>query len=126
MINQVSRDKELLNTARDYFHFVTKFFEPIKVSATHVYHSALGLSPFSSIIRRLYYHQRDGSSPRVVVGIQDSWDPSLAVSCKHDVRPCTWSPCGRFIAAGNGEDVEIRDPLSFELLSTLTDRKSVV
>ena len=119
MINQVSRDEELLNIARDYFHFVTKFFEPINVSATHIYHSALGLSPLSSIIRRLYYHQRDGSSPRVVVGIQDSWEPSLAVPHKHSKVLCTWSPCGRFIAAGNGEGVEIRDPLSFELLSTL-------
>ena len=120
MINQVFRDEELLNTARDYFYFVTKLFEPINVSATHVYHSALELSPLSSIIRRLYYHQRDGSLPRVILGIQNSWDSSLAVPCKHSNVPCTWSPCGRFIAAGNGEDVEIRDPLSFELLSTLT------
>ena len=56
-MNQVSRNEELLNTARDCFHFVTKFFEPISVSAAYIYHSALELSPLSSIIRRLYYHR---------------------------------------------------------------------
>ena len=118
-INQVSRNEELLNTVRDYFYFVTRFFELISVSATHIYHTALELSPLSSIIRRLYYHWRHTPSPRVMVGNQDSWDPWLAASGEYDHSLCTWSPCGRFAAAWNGEGVEIRDPLSFELLSTL-------
>ena len=118
-MNQVSRNEELLNTARDYFYFVTRFFEPISVSATHIYHTALELSPLSSIIRRFYHHQRHPPSPRVIAGNQDSWDQWIAVSCDYSNGPCTWSPCGRFIAAGNGKGVEIRDPLSFELLSTL-------
>ena len=104
--------------ARDYFQFVTKFFEPINISATHIYHSALELSPLSSSIRRLYYYRRQASSPRVIVGNQGSWDQRLVTSCEYDCR-YTWSPCGRFIAAENREGVEIRDPLSFELLSTL-------
>ena len=119
VMNQVSRNEELLNTARDYFYFVTRFFEPISVSATHIYHTALELSPLSSIIRRFYHHQRHPPSPRVIAGNQDLWDQSIAVSCGYNYGPFTWSPCGRFIAAGNGECVEIRDPLSFELLSTL-------
>jgi hypothetical protein len=49
---------------------VTKFFEPINVSATHIYHSALELSPLSSIVRRLYYHQRHTPFPRVA-----GWNP---------------------------------------------------
>ena len=105
--------------ARDYFHFTTKFFEPINVSAMHIYHSALELSPLSSIVRRLYYHRRHASSPRVIVGNQDSWDQQLVTSCKHDHNLCAWSPCGRFIAVGDTDSVEIRDLLSFELLSTL-------
>ncbi|KAF9649802.1 hypothetical protein BDM02DRAFT_3094169, partial [Thelephora ganbajun] len=44
----------LLDTARDYSQFVRTFFEPISVSATHIYHSALELSPFSSIVRKRY------------------------------------------------------------------------
>ena len=119
MVDQVPRNEELLTIARDYFHFVTKFFEPINVSATHIYHSALELSPLPSIIRRLYYHRHHTSLPRMIVGNEDSWDPWLVVSWDHDCDLCTWSPCGRFIATGSEKGVEIRDPLSFELFSTL-------
>ena len=125
-MNQGSGNEEILNTARDYFYFATKFFEPISVSATHIYHSALELSPLSSIVRRLYYQRRHTSSPRVIVGNQDSWDQQLVISCKYDHNLCAWSPCGRFIAAGNKgwDGVEIRDSLSFELLSTLIPTRS--
>ena len=50
---------------------------------------------------------------------QDSWDPWIAASWRYDRGSYAWSPCGRFIAAGNGEGVGIYDSLSFELLSTL-------
>ena len=54
-----------------------------------------------------------------MVGNQDSWDPWIAISWRYYDGPYAWSSCGRFIAAGNGEGVGIRDSLSFELLSTL-------
>jgi WD40 repeat protein len=115
----VARDHQLLDTARDYFHFTTTFFEVIDVSATHVYHSALELSPLSSIVRRFYYYQRPHLSPRVVVGIPDSWDPSTAASTKHSYYlSSAWSPCGQFIAAVAKGVVEIRDAHTLELLST--------
>jgi hypothetical protein len=119
---------------------VTKFFEPINVSATHIYHSALELSPFSSIVRRLYYHWRHNPFPRVAIGTPDSWDQSLALPylhgsntspalcgphtfqplhSSHTLPAYTWSPCGQFIAVHAKECVEIHDPLSLELLSTL-------
>ena len=111
----------LLNTVRDYFHFVTKFFEPISHSATHIYHSALELSPLSSIIRRLYYNQRCTSFPRVVAGTTDSWNQGINISSGGaPYRFFTWSPCGQFVAASCGGTIEIRDPLSSELLSTLS------
>ena len=121
VVNQVSRNEELLNTVRDYFYFVTKFFEPIKVSATHIYHSALELSPPSSIIRRLYYHQRHNPSPRVVHGWLGSWDECTHLSGARGYISHTWSPCGRFVALQTQEAVEIRDALSSEQLSTLTN-----
>jgi hypothetical protein len=114
--------------ARDYFHFVTKFFEPINVSATHIYHSALELSPLSSIVRRLYYHQRHAPFPRVA-GTPDSWDQSLTLPYARSEHRSytwsayTWSPCGQFIAVQTKGFVEIHDPLSFELLSTLQPTK---
>ena len=123
---QVSGDEELLNTARDCFRFVTKFFEPINVSAVHIYHSALELSPLSSIVRRLYYHRRRTSFPRVVAGIPDAWDECIHLNSTRHYRTYTWSPCGRFIAAWAQETVDIRDPLSSELLSTFTHPNAVL
>ena len=119
-MNQASGNEELLETARDCFRFITKFFEPINVSAVHIYHSALELSPLSSIVRRLYYHRRCSPFPRVVAGIPDAWEESIHLHSKFDYYTYTWSSCGRFVAASTLQTVDIRDPLSSELLSTLT------
>ena len=119
-MNQVSGAEELLDTAEDCFHFVTKFFEPINISAVHIYHSALELSPLSSIVRRLYYHRRRTPFPRVVAGTPDAWEEAICFHAKHHYYGYTWSPCGRFIAAQAQGTVDIRDPLSSELLSTFT------
>ena len=123
--DQVGRDEGLLDTAKDYFHFVTRFFEPINVSAAHIYHSALELSPLSSIVRRLYYHRRHTPFPRVVAGTADSWDQVIHLQvCGDDYKSCTWSPCGRFVATITCGRVQIRDALSSELVSTLTEYAS--
>ena len=112
------RDHQLLHTARDYFQFVTSFFEVINVSATHLYHSALELSPLSSIVRKLYYHQKPYPLPRVIIGIADSWEPTSAVSTNHSYYlSSTWSPCGQFVAVVAEEAVEIWDALTLKLLS---------
>ncbi|KAF9652211.1 hypothetical protein BDM02DRAFT_3161863 [Thelephora ganbajun] len=118
-LQEVSRNEELLGTARDYSRFVATFFEPINISATHIYHSALELSPLSSIVRRWYYCQRCSSLPRVVVGTKESWEEGIIVPGKDRYLSCTWSPCSQFIAAQSRGAVEIRDSLSLELLSTL-------
>jgi len=103
---------------------VTKFFEVTSVSATHIYHSALELSPPSSIVRRLYHHQRITSSPRLEIGTPSSWSQSVAITNKdHLYSSCAWSPCSRFIAARNHKVVEVRDPLTSELLSSLQSTK---
>ena len=118
-MNQVVKDSQLLDIARDYFQFVTKFFEIIRVSATHIYHSALELCPMSSIIRKLYYHWRITRLPNVAIGTPDSWDQTIAISEKHHYQRYTWSPCGRFVAAQTEEAVEIRDQLTLELITVL-------
>jgi len=115
-ITQVSGDDQLVDTARDCFYFVTKFFEPINVSATHIYHSALELSPLSSIIRKLHYHRRLARFPKVEIGIQDSWDPFIAIPTYRS-REC-WSPCGQSIAIQTEDGVKIRDAQTFEVVST--------
>ena len=119
-------DEQLLDTARDCFYFVTRFFEPINTSATHIYHSALELSPASSTVRKSHYHRRLTPFPRVVVGISHSWDPSIAISntgCLFEPS-LAWSQCGQFVVTQTKEVAEIRDPLTFELLSTLKSTKS--
>ena len=110
-----------MDTARDFFHFVTKFFEPIQASATHIYHSALELCPISSIVRKLYYDRCDRITqcPRVVVGTPDRWDPTRSFFCKGNGKSCAWSPCGQFIAARTREMVEIRNHLTLEILTIL-------
>jgi len=106
---------------------VTTFFEPINLSAVHIYHSALELSPLSSVVRRLYYHRRHTPFPRVVTGAQDSWDQSSSTRFggEFDRSSFTWSPCGQLVAANYRGVAEIRDPHTSELLSTLQPTKPV-
>jgi WD40 repeat protein len=120
-VNQVAKDSQLLDTARDFFYFVTKFFEPISASATHIYHSALELCPTSSIVRKLYYDRcnRITGVPRVLVGTPDLWDQTISISTDSQCGDCAWSPCGRSIAALTSDTVEIRNQLTLELLTTL-------
>ena len=100
-MNQVAKDEQLLDIAKDCFRFVTSFFEVIKVSAPHIYLSALELCPVSSIVRRLYHHRRIARSPEVVIGIPDSWEPNIAASGVYLF--CIWSPCGKFVATQTRE-----------------------
>jgi WD40 repeat protein len=117
--NQVAKDDQLLNIATDYLQFVTRFFEVIDVSATHIYHSALEKSPLSSIVRKLYYSRRPYPLP-IVVGIPDSWDPTIAsFSTGATYLSSTWSPCGQFVAAVNKKTLEIWDASTLTLLSTI-------
>ena len=125
-MNQVAKDKELLDIAEDYFQFLTMFFEVINVSAPHIYHSALELCPTSSIIRKLYYHRRIACLPKVMIGAPDSWDPAIDVSSKdHYNGLCAWSPCGRFVAAHTGGAAEIRDQLTLELITILQPPETI-
>ena len=125
-MNQVAEDTQLLGIAEDGFRFVTKFFDVINVSAAHIYHSALELCPVSSMFRKLYYHRRIDRSPKVVVGIPDSWDRTIAAHRKdHYYKLCTWSPCGRFVAAQTTKAVEIRNQLTLEPITILQRTETV-
>jgi hypothetical protein len=113
----VDTDKQLLATARDCFYFVTKFFEVIKLSAPHIYHSALELSPQSAIVRKLYHHHHSHTMPRVVRGVPRSWNQPLTIKTNHKFS--TWSPCGKSLAVATPDDVEIWDVLTLGKHSTL-------
>ena len=114
----MGEDQELLDTARDFFQFVTRFFEVIKASGPHIYHSALELSPKSSIIKKHYHHQLfQDPKPRVVYGASNSWNQPPIM--KRDSAPCTWSPCGQFFAVQTPNFVEVWDALTIEKCSDL-------
>ena len=110
----------VLDTAMDCLRFVTEFFEAISQSSHHIYHSALLLSPQSSIIRKLYGQEICSPAARVVIGIPTSWDSCTAsAGATTDLGYATWSSCGQFIAAGLRSGVEIRDSTTLERVSIL-------
>jgi WD40 repeat protein len=113
----VDRDQRLLAIARDCFYFVTRFFEVIKLSAPHIYHSALELSPYSAIVRKLYYHHRPHPTHWVVRGVPSSWSQPLTINTNYKFS--TWSPCGKSLAVATPNNVEIWDILTLGKRSTL-------
>ena len=99
---------------------MTGFFEVISISAPHIYHSALLLSPKISIVRSLYGSQ---ASPlaRVVQGVPTSWDPNIATtSFPGGVLAVAWSPCSRFIAVSQdlSDKIAILDAVTLEKIYT--------
>ena len=80
----------------------------------------------SSIIRKLYYHQRITHSPKVVIGTPESWTRAVGVSREdygYDLG--TWSPCGQFVAAQMRTAVEIRNQLTMELITILQPTETI-
>ena len=118
---QVSIDVgTLLDTATDCLRFTTEFFEVINQSAPHIYHSALQLAPRSSMVRKLYGQEIYSPMLRVVTGILSSWDPCVAsAGTASEVLHATWSPCGRLVAVGLESGIEIRDSITFQMVSNI-------
>ena len=108
-----------LDLVKDYSRFVIEFFEVINISAPHIYHSALLLSPLMSIVRGLY-KQYVRPFTRVVRGLPVSWEPISATLCIENFNGgAVWSPCGRFIAVAKSGSTEILDAVTLNPLSTL-------
>ena len=87
------------------------------MSAPHIYHSALPLSPRTSITYKMYKHH---ASPltRVIQGILDSWEQVVATATfDDDLYDAVWSPCNRFIAVAKYQSVEILDAVTLSRLS---------
>jgi len=80
-------------------------------SAAHIYHSALPLSPRTSIVRR-FYERYAHPLMRIVQGVPMSWDPVVAaMKCSYnlEIRYAVWSPCSRFIAIEVHESLSMRE-----------------
>jgi len=89
------------------------------VSAAHIYHSALPLSPRTSIVRRLYEPYADPLT-RIVQGVPMSWNPAIvAVKCSGIISRTVWSPCNRFIAIDCGTETQILDATTLGRVKSL-------
>jgi len=99
---------------------VTGFFDVINGSSTHISHSALALAPHTSIVRKLY-EQDSHHFTRVVRGVPNSWDSSIAsTKCPSGIGAVTWSHCGRLIAITWADStIEVLDPVTLERLYTM-------
>ena len=105
-----------LDLIRDCIQFVIAFFEVIRTSAPHIFHSALPLSPQTSIIREMY-NQHAAPFVRVVQGTPFSWEPAAATTHLDDFEgKAVWSPCNRFIAVIKRESVEVLDAVTLSRL----------
>ena len=94
----LTQESLTLDLTNDCFQFVTGFFDVISLSAPHIYHSALFLSPKTSIVQKLYGLQVNPLA-RVVYEAPTSWDQSFATKYFHSgINTAAWSPCGKLIA----------------------------
>ena len=111
------QESPTLNLVGDYLRFVITFFEAINVSAPHIYHSALLLSPRTSITYEMH-KQHAHPLARVVQGIPVSWEVVAATAnFDEDLDDVAWSPCNRFIAVANPKFVEVFDAVTLSRLS---------
>jgi hypothetical protein len=67
------QESPTLNLVNDYIRFVITFFEVISTSAPHIYHSALLLSPRTSMVHKLHKAYVRPLA-RVVRGLPISWE----------------------------------------------------
>ena len=112
---QVSSTLDIIN---GYTRFAIAFFEVISTSAPHIYHSALPLSPRTSIVRDRY-KQYARPLARVVWGALASWEQCVATMHSHrGVSAIAWSPCNRFTAVARfgPKVVELLDAATLGLL----------
>jgi WD40 repeat protein len=116
------QESPTLDLVNDCFQFVTRFFGIIRTSAPHIYHSALPLSPQTSLVRELYKsHARPLT--RIVHGVPTSYPTITTKGVASFAWAVVWSPCSRFIAvtrrSGRGQEIEILDAVTLEQLTVL-------
>ncbi|KAF9644920.1 hypothetical protein BDM02DRAFT_3190178 [Thelephora ganbajun] len=111
-----------LDLVTDCFRFVMTFIEIISTSSPHIFHSALPLCPRESIVRGLYEPYARPLA-RIVHGLPNSWEPSIAAAgFSSSIDAVVWSPCSRLIAiscGGRQTTIEILDGVTLERITTL-------
>ena len=106
---------------------MTSYFEIIKASAPHIYHSALILAPQESIVQKLY-ESYTHPFVRLVHGTPVSWDlNTVATTRPSEIILAVWSPCSRFVAITfyGIATVGVLDSVTFQQLQTLNPPQDV-
>jgi len=100
--------------------FVAGYFEIIRASAPHIYHSAL-VWPQKCHVRKLYEsHSRRFA--RIICGVPESWDSNTAATTSPFlIGAAVWSPCNRFFAISSWDSirVDILDSATLQRLQSL-------
>jgi WD40 repeat protein len=116
------QESPTLDLVYDCFQFVTGFFVVIRTSAPHIYHSALPLSPQTSIVRQLY-NPRARPLTRIVHGLLASYPSVIANGVSTSVGALRWSPCSKSIAVirylRQETIIRILDAVTLEPLTTI-------
>ena len=86
------------------------YFDLIRDSPSHIYHSALPLSPSSSWVRKCYRADASGEA-RVVMGLPDKWDTCSRTMVLRG-ESMTSAHCGDTIAIGLRRDVVFLDVIT--------------
>ncbi|EJD02306.1 WD40 repeat-like protein [Fomitiporia mediterranea MF3/22] len=93
-------DQGLRKSTEDLFRFVMTYYEPMAVSAPHIYISALLWAPAESVTAKL--HCEDFASAQLVdEGLERYWPITLrTIPVGSDVTSIAYSPDGRHIVSG--------------------------
>ena len=116
-----TQESPTLDLANDCSRFVTGYFEIIRTSSPHIYHSALVSAPKNSMVWNLY-QQHAHPFTRVVHGGPVSWPTNItSTTCPSQIDLATWSSCNRFIAIAykDAMKVDLLDSLTLQQLQTL-------
>ena len=121
IFSSLIQEPPTLDLANDCSRFVAAYFEIIRASSPHIYHSALVMAPNTSIVRKLY-ESHSQHFARIVHGGQESWDPNIATTTfPFEITVAAWSPCNRFIATSSldATRVDILDSATLQPLQSL-------
>ncbi|KIL57843.1 hypothetical protein M378DRAFT_15986 [Amanita muscaria Koide BX008] len=80
VLNLLPPSSDLHRLLSDGLRFISKFYQTIKLSALHTYHSALAFTPTGSLLYRRYFNGAIHNTSHVsdVTGGPDNWDTLVA------------------------------------------------
>ncbi|KAF9785244.1 hypothetical protein BJ322DRAFT_1108700 [Thelephora terrestris] len=116
----------LHNLAEDYLRFTKNFFHLIQQSAPHIYHSALPLSPRSSMFRPMILWEKTPITG--VYGCPDTWGAALQTIQTGSVKNWLIATSDHWIAAAQRKrhEVVIHDAITGALRLLLRLEDSIV